>query len=996
MRTFKKSGMAFFLIAAMLFAILPQSLAAEKLLVKVDGAVIECAEPFEADNGTMMVPVRAVSEALEAKVEWTAGINMIKLTGSKKSCTMVLGNPAASVDGSIVEMGSAPQLSDGTSFVPADIIKTVCDVDYSYNAVLAEVSFMSQEYSASLTQDEKNATVYLKAIADATVEGGASAEQNKGTSDSLACKYTTANDSQTTDRSAYIKFDVSSIQNWDFGKSGGVTFSIYVSQTELSSRTANIYIYDTSSDWEETEITNANRPARGELLGIAQAKHGAVMTMDITEYVQNKVKAGQKIFSLLLEGDETAAPFQVVMVSRENTKSQPQLQFTYGTMTYPTTEGFGKGIDPNEWAQKMIAESKAVRYQDIKDTLHEKPKPSNRAIKATETAMAQAGVYRNVNAKDSLSCKFVTPSADNTRRGFIKFDLSELNGEPVSGATFRVYATAMENNNLRYEVFVKSVENNDWKSDTLTWANQPKYSDTVGKLAIAGTNKWYECDVTNFINEQIVNGATEVSFGLEDHGGRNTIFAAANNASNAPQLSISATPEQNVHPEDWSLTAKVCSPLTTLQASSPVVFQDTPTRTIDTLSGYNAVEEAPARCPEYGGLLDRTAEATGYFHTKQIGDRWWIVDPHGHLMIFMGVDSVDINNLGDYVQKNYGTYEKWAKEGVDDLRSWGFNVGNAWQDLATYLPPVKFAQTWTVGCMGNYAQKVTGRWEWQPGHVGFTDNNTIPVFDPDFVDWADYFMKKHTDQIKGEESIVGIFSDNELPHQGDMLKRYLTLDPSEPYVAYSHATAWEWFRQATGKAKPTLNDITDELNDDWNDFIYDRYYQVVYNAFRKYDQEHMYLGFRMMDQRENIYQRGIIRATGRYADVMAINLYDHWTPRMGMLNNFYEWSGKPMWVTEWYARYVRGGGAGWIVESDQDKAMFYQNYTLRLLESKTCIGWNYFTYQSGSTGSVLGNNPDDPTQPTETFKKSFTQLNHNVYNLIDFFDKRDQESEVNQ
>lgn len=84
MRTFKKSGMAFFLIAAMLFAILPQSLAAEKLLVKVDGSVIECAEPFEADNGTMMVPVRAVSEALEAKVEWTAGINMIKLTGSKK------------------------------------------------------------------------------------------------------------------------------------------------------------------------------------------------------------------------------------------------------------------------------------------------------------------------------------------------------------------------------------------------------------------------------------------------------------------------------------------------------------------------------------------------------------------------------------------------------------------------------------------------------------------------------------------------------------------------------------------------------------------------------------------------------------------------------------------------------------------------------------------------------------------------------------------------
>ena len=114
---------------------------------------------------------------------------------------------------------------------------------------------------------------------------------------------------------------------------------------------------------------------------------------------------------------------------------------------------------------------------------------------------------------------------------------------------------------------------------------------------------------------------------------------------------------------------------------------------------------------------------------------------------------------------------------------------------------------------------------------------------------------------------------------------------------------------------------------------------------------------------------------------------------MGMLNNFYEWSGKPMWVTEWYARYVRGGGAGWIVETDEDKAMFYQNYTLRLLEAKTCIGWNWFVYRSGGTNGIIGNNPNDITQPTETFKKGFTELNRNVYNLMDFFDKRDVKGE---
>ena len=989
----KRRGLAFLLAAVVAAAQMP-AFAGESPIVKVDGALVPGARPYIADNGTVMVPVRAVADALDASVEWTGGLNMIKLSGEKKSAQMIIGNTAASIDNgsSISELGAAPQLEGGVSYVPAEIIKEVCGVYYSYDGVLGAASFMSSDYKASLGQDKENATVYLKAIADATVEGGSSSEKNFGTGTTLACKYTTKGDTQTTDRSAYVKFDVSSVTNWDFGKSGGVTLSVFVSQTELSSRTADIYIYDTGTDWEESEITNANRPARGELVGIAQAKHGSVMTLDITEYVQNKVAAGQKVFSFVFEGDENQTPFQVVFVSRENTQSQPQLQFTYGAMTYPTTEGFGKGIDPNERALEMIAKSRAVRYRDIKDSINEKPKPTAKAITASEAAMTQAGVYRNVNAKDTLSCKFVTLNADTTRRGFVKFDMSQLGGEQVSGATVRLYAAAMENNSLRYEIFIKSVENNNWKSDTIKWANQPQFTDTVGKIEIAGVNRWYECDVTNYVNELIAKGETEVSFGLEDHGGRNTIFTAT--GSNAPQLSVSALPEQNINPDDWANTARVCSPLTVLQASQQVVFQDTPTRTVDTLSGYTKIAEDEPKCPEYGGLLNRTVEATGFFHTVQIGERWWIADPHGHLMIFIGVDSVDINNLGDYINEYYGgSADKWAREATADLRSWGFNVGNSWQDLAEYLPPVKFAQTWTVGCMGNYAQKVTGRWEQQPGHVGFTDNNTIPVFDPDFEDWADYFMKKHTDQIKGEESVVGIFSDNELPHQGDMLKRYLTLDPSEPYVAYSHATAWEWFRQATGKAKPTLNDITSELNDDWNDFIYDRYYQVVYNAFRKYDKDHMYLGFRMMDQRENIYQRGIIRATGRYADVMAINLYDHWTPRMGMLNNFYEWSGKPMWVTEWYARYVRGGGAGWIVETDEDKAMFYQNYTLRLLEAKTCIGWNWFVYRSGGTNGIIGNNPDNITQPTETFKKGFTELNRNVYNLMDFFDKRDMKGE---
>jgi hypothetical protein len=60
-------------------------------------------------------------------------------------------------------------------------------------------------------------------------------------------------------------------------------------------------------------------------------------------------------------------------------------------------------------------------------------------------------------------------------------------------------------------------------------------------------------------------------------------------------------------------------------------------------------------------------------------------------------------------------------------------------------------------------------------------------------------------------------------------------------------------------------------------------------------------------------------------------------------------SGRPVIITEWYAKANDTGlsnrsGAGWVVRTQRDRGLFYQNFTLGLLESPACVGWHWFRY----------------------------------------------------
>ena len=89
-------------------------------------------------------------------------------------------------------------------------------------------------------------------------------------------------------------------------------------------------------------------------------------------------------------------------------------------------------------------------------------------------------------------------------------------------------------------------------------------------------------------------------------------------------------------------------------------------------------------------------------------------------------------------------------------------------------------------------------------------------------------------------------------------------------------------------------------------------------------------------------------------------------------------------------------GAGWLVKSQAERGLFYQNFTLALLESQTCVGWHWFKYMDNdpADASTDPSNKDSNKgifnaryEPYQPLLDAMRELNERVYPLIQHFDQ---------
>ena len=89
-------------------------------------------------------------------------------------------------------------------------------------------------------------------------------------------------------------------------------------------------------------------------------------------------------------------------------------------------------------------------------------------------------------------------------------------------------------------------------------------------------------------------------------------------------------------------------------------------------------------------------------------------------------------------------------------------------------------------------------------------------------------------------------------------------------------------------------------------------------------------------------------------------------------------------------------GAGWLVKTQRDRGVFYENFVLGLLESKVCVGWHWFKYidndptdknaDPSNTDSNKGivSNRYEPYAP---LLESMRAVNQRSYSLVEHFDR---------
>ena len=281
-------------------------------------------------------------------------------------------------------------------------------------------------------------------------------------------------------------------------------------------------------------------------------------------------------------------------------------------------------------------------------------------------------------------------------------------------------------------------------------------------------------------------------------------------------------------------------------------------------------------------------------------------------------------------------------------------------------------------------------------------NRLVLLFEPTFASYIDNLVCEKSALFAGDKHFIGFYLDNELPFasyqnadplRGIDLKHFLAL-PERYKAAREYA---EKFMQDRGIV--SVANITKENQEEFRGMVADYYYRLTTETVKRHDAEHLILGTRLHDWSK--YNRRVVEACARYCDLVSINYYARWQPETDFLANLKAWCGtKPFLVSEFYTKaedatykgikYANVEGGGWLVRTQKNRGEFYQNFCLRLLEARNCVGWVHFEYNDGYDSDGKASNKGIVSieyEPYKSFLLPMRQLNLAVYSLIDYYDK---------
>lgn len=407
------------------------------------------------------------------------------------------------------------------------------------------------------------------------------------------------------------------------------------------------------------------------------------------------------------------------------------------------------------------------------------------------------------------------------------------------------------------------------------------------------------------------------------------------------------------------------------------------------LPGYTPVT-AKEDINRYGSSSLIKEKSTGFFYTRKIGDRWWVIDPDGYAGMSVVMNSVYKITPSQDIPLLY-----------DHLKTLGYNgtgnfLFNEEQTMEyNQLRDTLFSYTRRINFFLTYKDLRRSHYPSTPAEVSGS-LNYIFVLDPEFEKYCDELARQKVAPYRNERNLMGYFLDNEINFNQDQLVNMLDGKLIKGDPSFDAALKFAAERGYTQKDAQN-GKIPDSVKEEFAVMLAEHYFKVTSAAVKKYDPNHLNLGSRLHGRPRDI--EGVVKASARYCDIVSVNFYDKFCPddQITSPDRWMKWIDVPCLVTEFYTKgydattngYVNGyAGAGWLTKNQTERGYFYQHSCLQLLKSKQFVGWHYFKFQDDDnsnkgiyTTSAKGRK--EYTECTSWMK----ELNLNVYNLIDYFDR---------
>lgn len=409
----------------------------------------------------------------------------------------------------------------------------------------------------------------------------------------------------------------------------------------------------------------------------------------------------------------------------------------------------------------------------------------------------------------------------------------------------------------------------------------------------------------------------------------------------------------------------------------------------------------PSAFTRWGGWnKKRISRGSGFFGKHYDGKRWWLVDPEGYAFWSVGLDCFRVDTYarydglenavtwlpeGDpefegaivanpdsrrgksinYLAANFirtfgpdGWRDKWAEIGLAEMKRLGFNSVGNWSEWEfakeaqfPYVRPMSFRAERIGNVYRDFPDVFHSGFEAEADRYAAQLSDTVE--DPAFIGY--FLMNEPTWGFSSELPAAGMLFNSPSCETRKELSRFLTERyPTDAALSSAWGIQTTFDQVSEGPWATILSEAALRDLEEFSVLMVERYFQVLSEACKAVDPNHLNLGMRWAGLPPAWAVRGM-----RFFDIYSINCYRETVPP-DVTAGIQEQLGMPTIIGEWHFGALDVGlpssGIGHL-KSQEDRARAYRRYIEDAAADPNCVGAHWFTlYDESALGRFDGEN----------------------------------------